>query len=116
MSDQQEKPADPSNVPKPSTVPAGATAPAPPTSPVKIMKDWFSRARKPSSKSKNVLKQIKSHQFVATGGCKLNMAMLPDDIAVLTTENEGDQLFKKTVGTKSSAKKNTSSLTPHCLT
>ena len=104
MSDQQEKPADPSNVPKPSTVPAGATAPAPPTSPVKMMKDWF-KARKPSSKSKNVLKTVKSHQFVATGGCKLNMAMLPDNIAVLTTENDGDLLFNQIVGTKTLAKK-----------
>ena len=65
MSDQPEKPVapKPSNVPKPSTVPAGAAAPEPPLSPVKILKDWF-RSRKPSSKNKDVLKTVKSHQFV----------------------------------------------------
>ena len=103
MSDQQEKPVDP-NVTEPPTAPDGAAALAPPLSPVKMMKDWL-KARKPSSKSKNVLKTVKSHQFVAPGGCKLNMAMLPDDIAVLTTENDGDLLFNQIVGPKTSAKK-----------
>ena len=71
FSDQPEKPV----APKPFNVPK----PEPLLSPVKILKDWF-RARKPSSKNKDVLKTVKSHQFVAPGGCELNMAMLPDDI------------------------------------
>ena len=100
MSDQPEKPV----APQPSNVPAGAAALEPPPSPVKILKDWL-RAKTSSSKNKDVLKSVKSHQFVAPGGCRLNMAMLPNDVAVFTTKNDGDLIFNQTVGTKTSAKK-----------
>ena len=99
MSDQPEKPV----APQPSNVPAGAAALEPPPSPVKIMKDWF-RAKTSSSKNKDVLKSVNSHQFVAPSGCRLNMAMLPNDVAVFTTKNDGDLIFNQTVGTKNSAK------------
>ena len=103
-----------SNKPKKSVVPQppaasdGAAAhELPPSSPVKVVKDWLRRRKTTSSKNKDALKSVKSQsrQFVAPGGCRLNMAMVPNDVTVFTTRNNhGDLVFNQAVGTKKSAK------------
>ena len=93
MADHPDHPA----VPQPMNPLAAATGTEPnQTSPVKAVTNWF-RNRK-SSKDKQGLKSLKSQltQFIAPDGSKINMAILPNDVAVFTTKNStGNLSFKK---------------------
>ena len=85
MSDQPEKPV----APQASNVPAGAAALEPPPSPVKIMKNWF-RAKASSSKNKDVLKSVKSHQLVAPPDTKASSSKNKDareDLSIVDHDN-----------------------------
>ena len=102
MADHQEHPA----VPIPMDPLAAATETPPnQTSPVKKVRNWI--RGKTSSKTKQGLKSLKSQltQFVAPDGSKINMEILPSDIAVHTIKNEdGELIFNQEVGTRKSAK------------
>ena len=102
MADHPDHPA----VPQPMNPLAAASGTQPnQTSPVKAVTNWF-RNRK-SSKDKQGLKSLKSQltQFIAPDGSKINMEILPNDVAVFTTKNRsGELIFNQEVGTKKSAK------------
>ena len=102
MADHPDHPA----VPMPLNLLAAATETPPnQTSPVKKVTNWL--RNKSSSKNKQGLKSLKSQltQFVAPDGSKINMEILPSDIAVFTTKNgNGELIFNQEVGTKKSAK------------
>jgi hypothetical protein len=104
MADHPDHPA----VPQPTNSPATATdTEQNPTSPVKAVKKWLWNRK--SSKDKQGLKSLKSQlmQFVAPDGSKIDMTMLPNNVAVFTTKNSANELtFNQEVGTKKSAKGN----------
>ena len=98
MADQPKPPV----VTPPVSSPATAAEPKPhPTSPVKAVANWF--RNKTSSSLKSIKSQLK--QFIAPDGSRINMAMLPNNVAVFTAKNSnGDLVFNQAVGTKKSAK------------
>jgi hypothetical protein len=104
MADHPEHPV----VLQPTNPPATTTeTESSPTSPVKAMKNWL-RSKK-SSKDKQGLTSLQSQimQFVAPDGSKIDMTMLPENVAVFTTKNSANELtFNQEVGTKKSAKGN----------
>ena len=101
--------ADPSDqplVPQPSNPPvATAGTSTNQTSTVKAMTKWFKN--KTTSKTNQGLASLKSQskQFIAPDGTKIDMEILPTDIAVFTTKTEtGQFIFNQEVGTKKAAK------------
>jgi hypothetical protein len=102
MADNPETPA----VPQPTTPPATTTEnESNPASPVKSLKNWLMGKKQPKNKQGLSSVQSKIMQFVAPDGSKIDMTMLPENVAIFTTKNGDNELvFNQEVGTKKSAK------------